>query len=155
MSGSFFPVLKEWDKVGSMQSSPRWDSILKTGIRWILVQNPEISHGQDERSKFNTKNRKLAWIPCTLHRKVLVWKLWNEKRLEKLSAWHRQIFVGTRRVCCYPKTPFGPSGKSALKKDNLFEGNKGEVSHWYTYFPQYKYNLISSFSGFAYPAFKI
>lgn len=80
--------LKESDKVVCVQSSPRWAHILKTGTQWILVQNPEIAHGQDERSKFNTKNRKLAWLSCALHRKVLVWKFHLEKRPETLCSRH-------------------------------------------------------------------
>lgn len=54
----------------------------------MLAQDPEISPGQDDRSKFNTPNRKLAWIPWILHRKVFVWKFWTEKGLGTLCLWH-------------------------------------------------------------------
>lgn len=127
VSGSFFPVFKGWDNVGSVQSYPRWDGILETGVHWMLAQDPEISPGQDDRSKFNTPNRKFAWIPWILHRKVFVWKFWTEKGLGTLCLW---------RPSDGREDLSWPIAEPALETDDLLGGSKGASSHWYRHFTQ-------------------
>lgn len=53
----------------------------------MLVLDPEISLGQDDKSKFKAPSRKLAWIPRILNREAFVWKFGTEKGLEMEHVW--------------------------------------------------------------------